>query len=67
MGGGKEAVSDDSANAAAADDDDDKRPAARQTGKSKKIAATESEGQGGTRGGLYLKHEVILLLHQMIK
>ncbi len=46
---------DDAAAAAAAEEeDDDRRPAAKQTGKSKKIAATESDGQGGESGGLYL-------------
>ncbi len=52
---------DDAADAVAAaeDDEDDNRPAARHTGKSKKIAATESDGQGGKTGGLYLMAGVI--------
>ena len=40
---------------AAADDEEDKRPGARQTGMSKKMAATESDGQGGASGGEYLE------------
>ena len=41
------------------DDIDDNSPAAKHTGRSKNIAATGREGQGGSGGGEYLGKRVM--------
>ena len=53
---------DTDADAAAAADADDNSPDAKQTGKSRNIAATGREEHGGRRGGEYLAARVMSLV-----
>jgi hypothetical protein len=59
---GEAGKTDADAAADAAADDDDNSPDAKQTGKSRNIAATGREEHGGRRGGEYLAARVMSLI-----
>ena len=62
-GGGEMCACDpDNTDADAAADADDNNPDAKQTGKSRNIAATGREEHGGRRGGEYLAARVMSLV-----